>query len=712
MEQWSVPLNASPGDCNVLTPVDICDNPLCHEFCIGSDISVEMMCDMSVVAQAHLHYLPSGGLNVSGEARSGVDEPITPSMLSVGGISVRGAAACSCSADYYHASGGFSVKGTAGNSCSNWTFKGGVWPVVTGKSLTLTNMHAGETEWQVLGAGSATVNVSNGAVSDILLATGFGFNIPSNASVLGIEVFINRIATLSICDKAVYLFDGTGIASDNLAKTSYWPYIYTNTMYGSTDDDWRVDTFAEFGAWTPEVVNNPNFGVAISAMATANVPGAYATINSISMNVYYEASNASRSASVSGSAITIAPHVYYTGNGIVRLLGARSICASYRYIVQPTAIKISGTSRIGRSCPSVGGPKVSGQFKCRPSWQLIKFSGGMVGKGFACPFWWKGLGGVGMSGTATTGIGVVGVGGFHVGSGAKYTGKARISGSGGVHLSGTCARKSSAWHWVSDGNIIFVSGSAATSFFNLGTQTIAFSGDMEIRDLMAVMSPVGNPGLLVAPANSIQKCGCTSLPTTIFLQHNIIQNNKLAQFMIANNQSQPAYIPLLYNAVNDGWQANSHLFGHSDTGIGLDTWNILFELRCTSIVGVSDAGRNLWLLSTRLACKNSVDMIRRLTYIMVAIVPDASCKDNQLNFSVDYNTLFNKVTVNPVSVVYQNNLCDNIGLFKNPLWNNNPILNFTVWQSALGAGTTETGQSLNINISSSVITPNSAGVNN
>jgi hypothetical protein len=73
------------------------------------------------------------------------------------------------------------------------------------------------------------------------------------------------------------------------------------------------------------------------------------------------------------------------------------------------------------------------------------------------------------------------------------------------------------------------------------------------------------------------------------------------------------------------------------------------------------------------------------TRVIVGILPETICgaSGNQIDFEVNYDTQLGFAVVTPNATIYQNNIFDNIGLFKNPAWINNPNLVFRVSQTTL-----------------------------
>jgi hypothetical protein len=101
----------------------------------------------------------------------------------------------------------------------------------------------------------ATVSINNN--SEALNATEFGFTIPANATINGIQVAIGRFAgnSNSLEDNSVRLLKG-GVAVGINHAGGIWPTIETAANYGSASDLWST-------TWTPADINDNDFGVAL-----------------------------------------------------------------------------------------------------------------------------------------------------------------------------------------------------------------------------------------------------------------------------------------------------------------------------------------------------------------------------------------------------------------------------------------------------------------
>jgi hypothetical protein len=164
----------------------------------------------------------------------------------------------------------------ATNTCSSSTLTAGANFAVTGASgggsatawSNPTRLNANDNSF-------VTVTGSGTAFTEALLATNFGFAIPSNATILGIQASYGRYKSAGggadqIQDNYVKLIKGGNISGNNNGLTSTnWPTAEAAVNYGSISDLWGL-------TWTPADINSSNFGVALvidgsGASVTASV---------------------------------------------------------------------------------------------------------------------------------------------------------------------------------------------------------------------------------------------------------------------------------------------------------------------------------------------------------------------------------------------------------------------------------------------------------
>jgi hypothetical protein len=103
-------------------------------------------------------------------------------------------------------------------------------------------------------------------ISNYLQGTQYGFSIPSDATIFGIAVVINRQSSAnnpSILDNFVRLVKGGVVVGDNHAITTIWPNLMGTATYGGATDLWGT-------TWTPADINSPDFGVVLSARRQNN----------------------------------------------------------------------------------------------------------------------------------------------------------------------------------------------------------------------------------------------------------------------------------------------------------------------------------------------------------------------------------------------------------------------------------------------------------
>ncbi len=145
--------------------------------------------------------------------------------------------------------------------------------------------------------------------SHYLKATDFGFNIPSDAKIMGIRVGIERSANYNnsgnyVDDSEIKIVKGGEIGSTNKASGTNWPTTDAYASYGGSSDLWGE-------AWTAADVNASNFGVVLQARLYDSQM-AYQTlayVDHMRIDVWYapikdESGNGNMAKSRSGAAFT------------------------------------------------------------------------------------------------------------------------------------------------------------------------------------------------------------------------------------------------------------------------------------------------------------------------------------------------------------------------------------------------------------------------
>jgi hypothetical protein len=152
----------------------------------------------------------------------------------------------------------------------------------------------------------ATTTITNSnSTSDYLQATNFGYNIPTEATITGIKVDIERhdstggSTTSSIRDSRVRLVKAGVVqpAQDKALTSTDWPNSDAIQSYGGDGDLWT-------NTWAASEINNSGFGVALSVTRTSGGDN-IASVDHIRMTVYYVVLNSSGPYSVVSSSTIV-----------------------------------------------------------------------------------------------------------------------------------------------------------------------------------------------------------------------------------------------------------------------------------------------------------------------------------------------------------------------------------------------------------------------
>lgn len=123
-------------------------------------------------------------------------------------------------------------------------------------------------------------------VTNYLKITNFGFSIPTDSTIAGITVSIERSSTTlnGTHDNSIKLTVSGSVAGSDKANAGLeWPTTDAVATYGSATDLWGT-------TWIPSQINSSTFGVEVSAIA--DLAGT-AQIDYVSIQVDYIGSNKS-----------------------------------------------------------------------------------------------------------------------------------------------------------------------------------------------------------------------------------------------------------------------------------------------------------------------------------------------------------------------------------------------------------------------------------
>jgi hypothetical protein len=128
----------------------------------------------------------------------------------------------------------------------------------------------------------ASANYSSGGGTEYLQGTNYGFSIPSDATINGITMEVERkySGPNAGVDSVVRIIKGGVVSGNNKANTgTAWTTSDVVVTYGSASDLWGL-------ALTPADVNASNFGLAFVADTFAGLSGT-ANIDYIRITVTY-----------------------------------------------------------------------------------------------------------------------------------------------------------------------------------------------------------------------------------------------------------------------------------------------------------------------------------------------------------------------------------------------------------------------------------------
>ncbi|MBI3151170.1 MAG: hypothetical protein HYZ21_03505, partial [Chloroflexi bacterium] len=119
----------------------------------------------------------------------------------------------------------------------------------------------------------AMADLTAGTTSHYLQATNYGFNIPSGATISGIEAKIGRLGEDSsgsdVRDNVVSLIKGGVVTGENKAVVLQdWPSTEAVATYGGITDLWET-------TWTTEDINSSNFGLALAVSSSTGAREAH-----------------------------------------------------------------------------------------------------------------------------------------------------------------------------------------------------------------------------------------------------------------------------------------------------------------------------------------------------------------------------------------------------------------------------------------------------
>lgn len=118
-------------------------------------------------------------------------------------------------------------------------------------------------------------------LSQFLKVTGFGFQIPPDSVIDGIQVEVKREATQTtsgVTDARARLVRAGEVQTPDKSAAGAWSTSYEYASYGGATDLWGA-------AWVPEEINDAAFGFAFAAQTAALAETA--EVDAIRITIFY-----------------------------------------------------------------------------------------------------------------------------------------------------------------------------------------------------------------------------------------------------------------------------------------------------------------------------------------------------------------------------------------------------------------------------------------
>ncbi|MCY1076970.1 hypothetical protein [Archangium lansingense] len=132
------------------------------------------------------------------------------------------------------------------------------------------------------GAKAAVYGMVYNEVTSTLETSGYGFTVPANVRVVGVQLQVLRTALSgnTVQDYRVRLRGPAQSLSANRARTETWGRNLERIAYGRLSDRWGMN-------WTPADINDPAFGVSFETHYPSSGGNDYSYIDSTALTVFY-----------------------------------------------------------------------------------------------------------------------------------------------------------------------------------------------------------------------------------------------------------------------------------------------------------------------------------------------------------------------------------------------------------------------------------------
>src|SRR5690606_12863512 len=130
-----------------------------------------------------------------------------------------------------------------------------------------------------------------------------------------------------------------------------------------------------------------------------------------------------------------------------------------------------------------------------------------------------------------------------------------------------------------------------------GTLVAQGGGYAEVFDVSVEFTDSVDSGdLTIDDGVVVTACGCGTTPLTLRLDHTLIKNNSLSDFIRRNRLSLDKSLVLRYRSSGDSWQCHTHLMGTGVSG-HQERWLVRMEFACIDELNGDILGTNQWKFS-------------------------------------------------------------------------------------------------------------------
>ena len=233
--------------------------------------------------------------------------------------------------------------------------------------------------------------------------------------------------------------------------------------------------------------------------------------------------------------------------------------------------------------------------------------------------------------------------------------------------------------------------SGLVQMFGLADSPLLWASDVtmgiavDIDQFEVIFSQETSQQLTLTTTNIDTSCGiCNSIPSILYLQHNLQLATVLKDFFNINGFSLDENIPLYYNKRTEAWQTSFHYKGIGTSNTE-EIWQINIDWSCVNYLAEDQLGNSLWrfaLYVNRVDADSNNDLDTRLIMFFPSETICEYASRYGLNFTFNVHLRDNFVT-NVFNISVDNfTINDSIGLFNGTYWNTN-TLTFTVSNAAV-----------------------------